>query len=71
MPRCFLRKYRKVDPKTGIEKYMWEGKLRGGLIGEDGKRSYSRTVDETKPGRDNDSIIAECQMFLYTAREVL
>lgn len=68
MPGCHLRKYKQVNPNTGVEKYVWEAKLGKGLLGDDGCKSHTRTVDETKPGRDNASIIAECQMFVLTAR---
>ena len=70
MPGCHLRKYKQVNPNTGVEKYVWEAKLGKGLLGDDGCKSHTRTVDETKPGRDNASIIAECQMFVLTARIV-
>ena len=68
MAGCHLRKYKKVDPNTGVKKYVWEAKLGKGLVGDDGCKSHTRTVDETKLGKDNNSIIAECQMFVLTSR---
>ena len=65
-----MRSYLRYDPKTGIGQYVWEATLGKGLIGDDGFKSQSRAVDNTKPGRDDDSVIAECQMSVYTAREL-
>lgn len=65
LPGCTMRKYRKVA-RNGVISFNWLAKLPPGCVDDSGRKSRSRTIDEASVDRNEESIIAEIEMWLLS-----
>ena len=65
-PGFSLRKYKKTL-SDGSEAFEWQGKLGKGLSDRDGRKSRSRMLNNLKPGRDEETIAVEIELWLLVS----